>query len=81
MRLEYYGWRDFLHSIVRAFAAGGMPRSLPLESGHIVSTAIHGRFGLDAALTIQGFSRVDMTSRYAGVGSTLGLAAVADVTG
>lgn len=60
-----YNRRSYRQAIVRACLRAGIPEWTPLQLRHTAATIIRARFGLEAAQTVLGHARADVTQVYA----------------
>jgi integrase len=62
---DRYDRRTYNTAIERACLKAGVPRWHPNQLRHTAATAIRARLGLDAAQTVLGHAKADVTQVYA----------------
>jgi integrase len=62
---ECYNRRSYRLAIVRACQRAGVPAWSPLQLRHTAASAIRARYGLEAAQTVLGHKKADVTEVYA----------------
>jgi integrase len=62
---DHYTRRSYRLAIIRACAKAGVPEWSPLQLRHTAATMIRSKYGLEAAQTVLGHSKADVTQIYA----------------
>jgi integrase len=62
---QRYNRRSYRQAVVRACRRAGIPAWTPLQLRHAAATIIRARFGLEAAQSVLGHARADVTQVYA----------------
>ena len=60
-----YNRRSYRQAIIRACRRAGIPEWTPIQLRHTAATIIRARFGLEAAQTVLGHAKADVTQIYA----------------
>jgi integrase len=71
--------RSYRQAIIRACRRAGVPEWSPLQLRHTAATMIRSRYGLEAAQTVLGHSKADVTQIYAERDLTLAHTVMAEI--